>query len=693
MPIHSGFFNSVNGDRKYDATWFARFFASFIGNGVFPNPSTGMQVVEGSNMQTIVKAGEGWINGYYIVNDGNYTLQHDIADGVLKRIDRVVMRLNFLTRQIEVLIKKGAYGSTPVAPVLQRNADAHELALADVLINNGATVITQANITDQRLNSALCGIVHGVVDQVDTTTIFNQYQAWYGDFTTDKQAEFDEWIATLQDILSGDVAGNLLNLIETNTETIDNHINDVSSHVYYSEDTGTANLKVLTIPGITAWKKGLRVSFFNKVANTGTVQININGLGALLATNAKGLAFKAGDMKLNQPYEFIFNGGSFILKGEGGEYGTALPKDVLLGKTLGTEDGVVPGTLVAYQVGDKVPQNKVNSVLNTIFTKYLNTYRSADGLAMDRHGNLYTVHNDGQLIKFDKNGNQLQLIQIKPVGQSGNDLSGLCLAGDYLAFADTTGLVYKYDIRTMSQVWTIDTGAYPPTGLLINESGEIFYANWAGSVGTLRKVLASGANSWGHTMPSVNVSSMTFMSDGSILCADTSENIYKVDMLGNRVWTFAVNKNTYGDSLSAEELSNGYIAVVCTLSVIKLSPTGTVSSWSQVIQNKLHLWFNSGDMRIVADSNGGVFFVIQVSSTRFDGVSYFSYTSIIYGRLSSGLDRIQWMEATDQGTSGLSNLMPNKMIYDPIDDVLYLAVGAGASGSLIKRQYVTTILA
>lgn len=231
MAIRSGFFNSVNGDRKYDAAWFAQFFASFIGNGVFPNPSNQLQVGENTNMTTTVKPGKGWINGYFIVIDSDYVLQHDNADGVLKRIDRIVMRLDFLTREIEVVVKKGVFASTPVAPALQRDTDAHELALADVLIANGATQITQVNITDQRLNSEVCGIVHGVVDQVDTTTIFNQYLSWFEQFKTteqtqmdlwqaQEQADFETWFASIQDVLDGNVALNLQNQINLLTDRV-----------------------------------------------------------------------------------------------------------------------------------------------------------------------------------------------------------------------------------------------------------------------------------------------------------------------------------------------------------------------------------------------------------------------------------------------------------------------------------------
>lgn len=231
MTIQSGFFNSVNGDRKYDASFFASYFASFIGNGVFPNPSTNLQVLEGDNMTTVIKVGRCWINGYILFNKSDYVLQHDNADGVLKRIDRIVARWDASLRDIILIVKKGSFASNPVPPALQRDADAYELALADVLINAGATQITQANITDQRLNGELCGIVSQTVKSVDTTTLFNQYQSWYEQMTGEKldeydawfalrQQEFMDWFATIEDILDENVAGNLMLLIQENQTDI-----------------------------------------------------------------------------------------------------------------------------------------------------------------------------------------------------------------------------------------------------------------------------------------------------------------------------------------------------------------------------------------------------------------------------------------------------------------------------------------
>lgn len=198
MPMISGFFNSINGDRRYKAEFFAQYFNSFIKNGVFPDPSTGFQVIANGGMSVSLRAGKAWINGYFALNDSNYILHLDIADGVLKRIDRIVLQLNYLSREITPVVKKGAYSSTPVAPALKRDVDAYEIALADVYIGNGVISLSQANITDQRLNDELCGVVTGILGHIDTTDLFAQYEV-----------AFTEWFANVQDTLSGDVAGNL----------------------------------------------------------------------------------------------------------------------------------------------------------------------------------------------------------------------------------------------------------------------------------------------------------------------------------------------------------------------------------------------------------------------------------------------------------------------------------------------------
>ena len=199
MAIRSGFFNSVNGDRKYDAKRFAEYFATFIGNGVFPNPSDNLQVISNNDMTVTVKAGRAWINGYILINDNDYIIELTPADGVLNRIDRIVARYDVADREIRLEVKQGDFATDAVAKDLQRDADAYELGLADIEVNAGAISITQVNITDLRLNDNLCGIVHGTVEQVDTTTLFNQYLNWYDDITTNAETDIENIKQQFQD--------------------------------------------------------------------------------------------------------------------------------------------------------------------------------------------------------------------------------------------------------------------------------------------------------------------------------------------------------------------------------------------------------------------------------------------------------------------------------------------------------------
>lgn len=151
-------------------------------------------------MKITVKAGKAWINGYYYENDSDLTLIIDNADGVLNRIDRVVVCLDHLKREIRVKIKKGDYSSNPMPKEIIRNDDIYELALADIKVNNGVISIQNSYISDLRLNKEICGVVCGTVHEVDTTDIFNTYQNYLNEKMNSN--EFDEWFNGLKNKLN-----------------------------------------------------------------------------------------------------------------------------------------------------------------------------------------------------------------------------------------------------------------------------------------------------------------------------------------------------------------------------------------------------------------------------------------------------------------------------------------------------------
>lgn len=263
----SSFFTSLNGDRKYKASDFAEYFKTFIGNGVFPNPSTNLQVIANGDMTLTLSQGYAWINGYMYSNTDNLTLTVEHADSALKRIDRVVLRCDFVNREIRAYVKKGIFASNPIAPDMQRDVDAYELCIAEIQIDNGVIDIQQSKITDTRLNTDLCGIVTQTINEIDTTTLYNQLQAhieeksidmktwieeakeyfsnWLSTTQTEYNDNFNSWFDEVKGTLEGDVAGNLLVKINELEEVV-NNLDLVASKVTMSdgntvEDAITAN--------------------------------------------------------------------------------------------------------------------------------------------------------------------------------------------------------------------------------------------------------------------------------------------------------------------------------------------------------------------------------------------------------------------------------------------------------------------
>ena len=193
MAIQSYFFNAVESGGTYDRIYNAEDVTSYlnllVGNGVFPNPSTQLQVRASSGMNVIVGAGSGWINGHKMVNTADLTLSIDASDVALNRIDDVIFYVDLTTRTMGIEVKKGTAAAQAVAPALTRSGNRYEMCLAQVAVNKQVGSITAGMITDTRGNSNLCGYVQGLIQQMDTTTMFQQWQAGFDEWFTDVKNE------------------------------------------------------------------------------------------------------------------------------------------------------------------------------------------------------------------------------------------------------------------------------------------------------------------------------------------------------------------------------------------------------------------------------------------------------------------------------------------------------------------------
>lgn len=217
------FFNSNNGDRKYDASSFEYWLKKFFTQGVFTGD---LQVAQSSGMTVNVGTGYANVDGKVRFWNSITQLTLDPANSIYPRIDTIVITRDNTNRQIILEVVTGQYSGNnpqPTAPI--RNAEKYQLILAQIYVGNSVTEITQADITDTRLDPDLCGIVTGTVTEMDFSQFAAQFEDYYQQFVNGHEADFEAWMAEQQDdfdtwfanlhyVLDGDVAGHLQNEID-----------------------------------------------------------------------------------------------------------------------------------------------------------------------------------------------------------------------------------------------------------------------------------------------------------------------------------------------------------------------------------------------------------------------------------------------------------------------------------------------
>ncbi len=213
------FWNSESGDRVYDADSFAEWLDHFFTTGVFEGE---LFTSANNSMDISVSSGYANVKGKVRLFETDTTLTIEPANALYPRIDNVVVERNNTNREITLKVVTGTYsGSIPTAVEPTRTEAIYQLVIARVLVNAGATQITQANITDTRMDSDLCGYVTGTVDEIDYSQISAQFTSYLQQFQEDNLDAFNTWFETIKGILGKDEAAKLLAMIETNQTAIE----------------------------------------------------------------------------------------------------------------------------------------------------------------------------------------------------------------------------------------------------------------------------------------------------------------------------------------------------------------------------------------------------------------------------------------------------------------------------------------
>lgn len=197
MAVTYGFFNSINQDRVYNADQMSLYFEGLVSDGVYESVGGALQVTAGGGMTVNVQTGRAIIKSKWVKNDAVYSLTLNPAHVTLNRYSAVVIRLNYSTRTISIAIKDGTPASSPTKPNMRNDSTIVDLCLAYIYVGAGVTSISQSNITDMRASN-LCGWVTGLIEQVDTSQLFLQWQTAYEEFYQSFQSWFDTLTKQLQ---------------------------------------------------------------------------------------------------------------------------------------------------------------------------------------------------------------------------------------------------------------------------------------------------------------------------------------------------------------------------------------------------------------------------------------------------------------------------------------------------------------
>ena len=224
FEVNCGFFNSVNKDRLYSADEMNKPYKRVISNGVFATqqgtPSTDLQVLSGNDgMNIVVKKGEGMFGDKWFENPADIAITVPTNTSTVPRRDSVIVQVDKRTngRKGSIIYRAGTPNSNPMPPDLSTTNNVIEYRIANIYVAASAVFIGQDAITDLR-GSSECPWITSLIQQVDTSQLYNQWSAAYQKYYEDETTAFNNFMQTLTEQLT----------VSTNVITLESHYTSVA---------------------------------------------------------------------------------------------------------------------------------------------------------------------------------------------------------------------------------------------------------------------------------------------------------------------------------------------------------------------------------------------------------------------------------------------------------------------------------
>lgn len=263
FEVTSGFYDAIDQDRVYTADDMNKPYKRIVADGVFATqlgtPSSDLQVTaSGTDMNVVVAQGNGIFGNKWFENPSPFPITVPINSALQPRLDSVIAQVDLRVsgRVGNIVYRTGTAATTPTPPAINQIPDVIEYRLANVRVAAGASKVAGSAVTDLR-GSAECPWVTSLIQQVDTSTLWEQFQAAY----TEQYEQF--------------AIGNQ-QYIEQERQAWEDFIQSLTSDLNVSMNVVTLRSDYQTI----ATTKSIPIDIPSYNSATDVLQVFINGLYA-----------------------------------------------------------------------------------------------------------------------------------------------------------------------------------------------------------------------------------------------------------------------------------------------------------------------------------------------------------------------------------------------------------------------------
>lgn len=225
MSLTYGFYNSLDHDRVYNATDFAKIFDGIVNDGIYESIGTAMMVTPSSGMTVNVGVGRAWFNHTWTFNDSILPITIDASSSVYSRIDAIVLKIDTrkVARENSIIVIKGTEAISPEKPSLDTgSSEVFQYPLAYVTVKVGAIAITHAEI-ENMVGKSATPFVTGILQVMSIDALIAQWNSQWQQWLLSKPAEFAEYVSNQESAIAAEHAALTAFITDERSEISSEH--------------------------------------------------------------------------------------------------------------------------------------------------------------------------------------------------------------------------------------------------------------------------------------------------------------------------------------------------------------------------------------------------------------------------------------------------------------------------------------